>query len=232
MSAGKPSPAISQAVFVYGVIYAAVFTAFAIPGIPRTVGVIQPLLLLIALAAARASARYLLGGRFRRMLGSGPRKDVLIYGAGSAGRQLAAALSDTLDTRVVGFIDDNRDLQGSVIGGVRVLGPTKIDGAVDNLGISEIFLAIPSASQTRRNEILKRIRTAGIAVRTLPGILDIAHGKVTVSLLRPLDVDDLLGRDAVAPMATCSRGTSAASASWSPARAARSEANCAGRSWP
>jgi len=191
--------AIAQAVFVYGVIYAAVFTAFAIPGIPRTVGIIQPILLLIALVSARAGARYLLGGRFRRMMRRGARKDVLIYGAGTAGRQLAAALSDSFDMRLVGFIDDDKDLQGRVIGGVRVLRSDTIDVAVDDLGVSEIFLAMPSASQARRNEILKRIRAAGVAVRTLPGILDIADGKVTISLLRPLEIEDLLGRDAVAP---------------------------------
>jgi FlaA1/EpsC-like NDP-sugar epimerase len=191
--------AIAQAVLVYGIIYASIFTAFAIPGIPRTVGVIQPVLLVIALVAARVAARYVLGGRFRRMVRRDNKKNVLIYGAGSAGRQLASALSDTADTRVRGFLDDDRGLQGSVIGGIRVLNPANIADAVEGLAISEIFLAIPSAAQTRRNDILRHIRAVGVAVRTLPGILDLAHGKVSVSHLRPLEVEDLLGRDAVAP---------------------------------
>ena len=189
---------IAQAVLVYGIVYASVFTAFAIPGIPRTVGVIQPILLLMAVGASRAFARYWLGGRYRRRLGVG-RKNVLIYGAGSAGRQLAVALSDTLDTRVMGFIDDDRDLQGSVIGRIRVLAPDKILAAVEQFDVTEILLAIPSATQRRRNEILKLLQAAGVAVRTLPGLLDIAHGKVAVSHLRPLDIADLLLRDAVAP---------------------------------
>lgn len=191
--------ALVRATVTYGVIYASVFTALAVPGIPRTVGIIQPILLLIALFASRVVASYLLGGKLRQRLQRGIKKNVLIYGAGSAGRQLATALADARDARLAGFVDDARGLQGSVIGGVRVLRPDQIAEAVADLEVSEIFLAIPSASQTRRNEILKLVRTAGVAVRTLPGLLDIADGKVTISQLRPLDVADLLGRDAVAP---------------------------------
>jgi FlaA1/EpsC-like NDP-sugar epimerase len=126
---------------------------------------------------------------------------VLIYGAGLAGRQLAAALADTYDTRVRGFLDDDVNLHDSVIGGVRVLSPDRIETAVQDYDVTEIFLAIPSASQRRRNEILQRIRTLEVAVRTLPGLIDIARGNVSVSHLRSLDVADLLGRDTVAPQA-------------------------------
>lgn len=191
--------AIVQAVFVYGIIYASVFTAFAVPGVPRTVGIIQPILLLLALVGTRTMVSYLLGGRLRKRLHRGDRKNVLIFGAGSAGRQLAGALADSRDTRLVAFVDDAKDIQGSVIGGVKVLGPNEISAVVGGLPISEIYLAMPSASQTKRNEILKQIRKTGIAVQTLPGLLDIAHGKVSISQLRPLDVADLLGRDAVTP---------------------------------
>jgi len=190
---------IVQAVFVYAIIYSAVFTAFSFPGIPRTVGVIQPILLLIALIASRGGARFLLGGRLRQILRRGERSNVLIYGAGSAGRQLASAFAQTVDTKVVGFIDDAPDLQGGVIGRVRVFSPDRILAAVEALEVTELFLAIPSATRARRNEIIEMIRPAGVSVRTLPSLLDIAHGKVTVSQLRPLDVGDLLGRDAVAP---------------------------------
>ena len=191
--------AIVQAVVVYGVIYAALFTAFAFPGIPRTVGVIQPILLLLALAAARGAVRYWLGGSYRRRINRRVTKNVLIYGAGTTGRQLAAAIAESLDIRLVGFVDDARDLQGSVIGRLPVIGPGRIASAVDALDVSEIFLAIPSARQSRRNEILELVRSLGVSVRTLPALLDIARGQVTVSQLRPLDIEDLLGRDPVAP---------------------------------
>lgn len=190
---------ITQALFLYGLIYAAVFTAFAVPGVPRTVGIIQPILLFLALVGTRAMVRYLLGGRFRRILFNGKTRNVLIYGAGGAGRQLAAALADTLETRVVGFVDDARDLQGSVIGGIPVFSRGRMPQLVAALDVAEIFLAVPSARQSRRNEIIEMIREIGVGVRTLPGLLDIAQGKVTVSHLRPLDIEDLLGRDPVEP---------------------------------
>jgi FlaA1/EpsC-like NDP-sugar epimerase len=189
---------IAQAVFIYGIIYSSVFTAFSIPGVPRTVGIIQPILLMVAMGASRAFGRFWLGGRYRQMIRR-QKRNVLIYGAGSAGRQLAAALADSIDIRLVGFIDDENGLQGSTVGGVRVHPPHELSHTVERLEVEEIFLAVPSATQARRNEILEMLREVVVEVRTLPGLLDLAHGKVTVSQLRPLDIEDLLGRDAVAP---------------------------------
>lgn len=191
--------AMAQAVIIYGVIYASVFTAFAVPGVPRTVGVIQPILLLIALFGTRAAVSYWLGGRFRNWRRRNFARNVLIYGAGSAGRQLAAALADTIETRLVGFVDDAHNLQGSFIGRVPVFGPQHLSDAIEEYAVSEIYLAIPSARQARRNQVLNMVRSTGVGVRTLPGLLDIAQGRVTISHLRPLDIEDLLGRDPVAP---------------------------------
>jgi UDP-N-acetylglucosamine 4,6-dehydratase len=190
---------ISQAILIYGIIYSAIFTAFSIPGVPRTVGVIQPVLLLIAVGASRALGRYVLGGRYRYGQRARERRNILIYGAGFAGRQLSTALSDTLESHVVGFLDDDRHLHGSVIGRVRVWSPEKVAALVKRYDVSEIFLALPSVSRARRNEILTLMRSAGAAVRTLPGLLEIAQGKVTVSDVKPLEIEDLLGRNTVAP---------------------------------
>ena len=191
--------AIVQAVFVYGLIYSAIFTAWRIDGVPRTIGLLQPALLLIAVGASRAFGRYWLGGMYRQWLGRKHRNGILIYGAGSAGRQLAAALGYTSDMRVVGYVDDDPELQGGVIGGIRIWPAGKLPDLVERLAVGEIFLAIPSASRARRNEILQIIREAGVSVRTLPGLLDLAAGKVTVTDIRPLEIEDLLGRNAVEP---------------------------------
>jgi FlaA1/EpsC-like NDP-sugar epimerase len=193
---------VTQAVILYGIVYSAIFTAWGVTGVPRTVGLIQPVLLLIAVGSSRAFGRYFLGGRYRDRLRTHTRKNVLIYGAGAAGRQLAAALADASELRVVGFIDDDRGLHGSVLGGVRVRAPEKLFAAVEELGVAEIFLALPSASRNRRNEILDMIRALGVSVQTLPGLLDLAHGRVTVNDLKPLDVEDLLGRHIVPPDVT------------------------------
>lgn len=190
---------IAQAVGVYGILYAAIFTAFGVTGVPRTVGMIQPALLLIAISLSRVFARYLLSGRRRNHRAVADNGNVLIYGAGSAGQQLAKALEEGGAARLVGFVDDAADIQGSTVGGHRVSRPEQLASLVERYDVSEVLLAIPSASRNRRNEILGIIRAAGAAVRTLPGLLDIVQKKVTVSDLRPLEIGDLLLREAVSP---------------------------------
>ena len=191
--------AIVQAVFVYGVLFSCIITAFGIEGVPRTVGIIQPILMVVAVLAVRVFGRYFLSGEYRQRARARKGRSVLIYGAGSAGRQLAAALIASKEMRPVGFVDDDRSLRGSLIGGLHVSGPERLSQLVESLHIDEILLAIPSAGRKRRNELLEIVRGLGIAVRTLPDLLDIAHGTVAVSDLRPLEVEDLLGRDPVSP---------------------------------
>ena len=190
---------ITQAVAVFGLIYASIFTAFGVTGIPRTIGIIEPILLLIAIGSSRAFGKYLFGNHYRKRLRRGDCRNVLIFGAGAAGRELRAGLADNPQMRVVGFIDQDPDLQGSVVSGVRVWGPQRLAVVVEELSIDEVLLAIPSTSRRRRNDIVELVRGTGVAVRTLPGLLDLVQGKVLVSDLRPLEVEDLLGRDAVAP---------------------------------
>jgi len=191
--------AIGNAVIVYGIIYFSIFTAFGVDGVPRTVGIIQPILLLMLVGASRVVGRFWLSGRYRDILKPGTKKNVLIYGAGSAGRQLANAIADSPDMQVVAFVDDDRGLHGSSLGGKPVFSPSRMEEVVEQFAVFEILLALPSATRRRRNEILTRIRALGTAVRTLPGLLDVARGSVTVTHLRPLEIDDLLGRDPVEP---------------------------------
>lgn len=191
--------AIVNATVIYGIAYATIFTILGIPGVPRTVGIIQPMLLLLGVGISRIVGRYWLTGRYREHLQRGSRQKVLIYGAGVSGRQLADAISQSRDLIVVGFLDDDVTLQGSSLGGKPVMSPRRMGEIVSEFGISEILLALPANARRRRNEVLNQIRKLGIAVRTLPALLDVARGTVTVTDLRPLDIDDLLGRDPVAP---------------------------------
>ena len=196
---GEALISIAQAVFVFGLVYASIFTAFGVTGIPRTIGIIEPILLLIAVGSSRAFGRYLFGDEYRKRLRRSECRNILIFGAGSAGRELRAGLAASPDMRVVGFIDENPNLQGNLVSGVPVWGPQRLSIAVEELSVHEVLLAIPSVSRRRRNEIVELVRGAGVAVRTLPGLLDLVQGKVHVSDLRPLEVEDLLGRDTVAP---------------------------------
>jgi FlaA1/EpsC-like NDP-sugar epimerase len=190
---------VIRAFVIYWFVYALVITVIGVPGIPRSVGIIQPLLLMVAVGLSRALAHFWLGGAYQTILKRAALPTVLIYGAGIAGRQLAAAMANNQDMKVVGFLDDNRRLHRQVIDGLPVYDPSDLASIVTNNGISNILLAAPSVSRARRNEILSQIREAKVSVRTLPSVSDLAQGKVTISDLRELDIDDLLGREAVVP---------------------------------
>lgn len=190
---------VSRAVGVYGALYACVFTLVGIPGVPRTVGIIQPILLLFFVGAARAVARVWLGGRYQTILQSASRSKVLIYGAGGSGRQLAQAMVNSHELQVVGFLDDDRRLHGQVLNGQPIYGLERLEFLVKDMGVSHVLLAMPSISRLKRQQILNTLLAFKVAVRTLPSLNDLAQGKVSVSDLRDLDIDDLLGRDPVQP---------------------------------
>lgn len=191
--------AVARAVGIYGLLYASVFTAIGVAGVPRTVGVIQPIVLLLFVGASRALARVWLGDQYLSILKRASRPKVLIYGAGTTGRQLAAAMANSHEMQVVGFLDDDDRLHGHVLNGQPIYNPADLDNLATTLNISDVLLAMPSLSRKRRNEILSQIRVARVAVRTLPSMTDLAQGKVSISDLRELDIDDLLGREPVTP---------------------------------
>jgi FlaA1/EpsC-like NDP-sugar epimerase len=189
---------VARAVGIYGVLYISIFTAIGVAGVPRTVGIIQPMLLLMLVGASRALVRVWLGDQHLSSLRISGRNG-LIYGAGKTGRQLVAAMANNYEMQVVGFLDDDQRLHGHVLNGQPIFNPADLDNLVKTLNISDVLLAMPSVSRKRRNEILEYIRATHVAVRTLPSVTDLAQRKVRLSDLRELDVDDLLGREPVIP---------------------------------
>ena len=191
--------AVARAIVMYGILYAALFTAIGIQDVPRTVGIIQPILLLLFIGASRAVARIWLGDQYQAVLKQAGRAKVLIYGAGTSGRQLVGAVANSPEMQVVGFLDDDDRLSGHVLNGQPIYSPKDLDNLVVTLNVNVVLLAMPNLSRKRRNTILARIRLARVAVRTLPSMADMVHGKVSFSDLRDLDIDDLLGRETVMP---------------------------------
>ncbi len=191
--------AVARAIGIYGLLYASVFTAIGIQDVPRTVGIIQPMLLLLFVGASRAMARIWLGDKYQSILKHASRPKVLIYGAGRTGRELVAAMANSHEMQVVGFLDDDDRLHGHVLNGQPIYNPADLVSLVSTLTISDVLLAMPSLNRKRRNQILTQILVARVAVRTLPSVTDLAQGKVSVSDLRELDIDDLLGREPVVP---------------------------------
>ena len=124
---------------------------------------------------------------------------VAVYGAGAAGNQLVAALRLGRAMRPVAFIDDDPNLYNRSIAGLRVYSPKHIQQMIDETCAGEILLAIPSASRARRREVLERLEPFPLHVRSIPGFMDLASGKVKVEDIQEVDIADLLGRDAVPP---------------------------------
>jgi FlaA1/EpsC-like NDP-sugar epimerase len=191
--------AIARAVAVYAVPFTVIYTMMGVAGVPRTVGLIQPILLFLMIGATRAFGRMILGETYLARWRAKDMPHVMIYGAGAAGRQLASAISTSREMRLSGFVDDDPKLWGSTMNGVRIYGPDDLNRFAPKHKITDILLAIPSATRARRGEIVTQMRELGVHVRTLPSFVEMARGKVSVNDLRELDIEDLLGRPPVPP---------------------------------
>lgn len=190
---------IFKACFFYGVFYSIIFTFIGVLNVPRTIGLINPILLFIFICASRLFISGFLNAPYQSDNKKNLKPIALVYGAGSAGRQLISALKETQDITVVGFLDDDPKLQGLIINGLSVYSPSNLKKIIKNKFITHLFLAIPSANRSRRKEILNYINNFGLTIRSIPSFTDIASGKISVKELRDLEIDDLLDREIVEP---------------------------------
>lgn len=189
------------AVIIAAVLWALVVLMSGIQGQPRSVVVIYALVAagLIRLSRQWAGAMLLKSAPQFEPVRSDARKNVIIYGAGPVGIQLLRALNETGAYRTVAFIDSHPSLAGQVVHGVKVIRPEKIGKVIADEKVDEVLLATPSALRGERRVALKALEAFPVVVKTLPALEEIASGRVEVSDLRPIDVEDLLGRDPVAP---------------------------------
>jgi len=187
----------AKAVGLYGFLFFVAILTFKWAGVPRSIGLIQPILFLLLVSTSRAMARFWLAGQSAKG-GHGVGR-LLIYGAGEAGVQTALALTVVREFVLLGFIDDDSAKIGRTINGLDILGPDEVPEAVERMGITDILLAVPSLGRARRNAIIAKLRELPVHVRTLPGMVDLASGRVTVRDFQELDIEDLLGRAPVSP---------------------------------
>ncbi len=190
--------ALNKAIIVYTVLFVLLFTVVGVNGVPRSMGLAQPMLFAFLVMSSRLFAHYWLGG-----IGLKSRiqqaRAVLIYGAGAAGRQLANSIYHSQELVTVGYVDDDERLHGQYLNGLQIFGPQDVAEVVVNKNVSEIYLALPSVARSRRNEIIALLKPLPAKVLTLPSLMDLTSGKVAVSDLTELDIEDLLGRESVAP---------------------------------
>lgn len=195
---------IARAVFFYGLIFLAViyfWSSLGLPKgiatIPRSLGILQPILLLVLIVLSRSLARVWLAGHVSTSKKT--KRRTLIYGAGASGAQVGNSLQRSGQYYLVGYLDDDPQLRHKTINGLTVYGVDEIDVLINEYGVTDVLLALPSIQQSRRNEILNELRRFHVHVRSLPSINDLAEGKVKISDIRELDVADLLGRNPVVP---------------------------------
>ena len=169
-----------------------------ITGIPRSSYVIFWFLAVGIIGLSRFAARSLIQQVERRHLVE-KRERIAIYGAGRAGAQLAMALSSSPEYKVLAFFDDNKDVQGTTLFGIRVYSPKLAEKIITNYGLKGLIIAIPRASRARRREIIQKFESFGLSLKTLPGMAELVGGKVRIEDLREVGVEDLLGRDPVPP---------------------------------
>ncbi len=191
--------AIFKAVVLFTLILATVVFLLGNAEIPRSVILINAFVSFLALSGSRVLARWWFTSSGRLSLKPEDARRVMIYGAGAAGVQLASALAYSDEVQLVGFLDDRTELHRKVIRGLTVYPTTKMENLVVKLRVEEVLLAMPSAPRARKRQIVNELDKLRIEVRTLPGLAELAQGKVRVSDLRKVEISDILGRDAVQP---------------------------------
>lgn len=190
---------VVRATSLYALFFCMIFTVNTVNSVPRSIGLIQPILLFIFILVSRGLARVWLGDLDSRRLKRNNLSKTLIYGAGSAGRQLASLASNNIAIHVVGYLDDDEKMCGRVLNGVPIFNPNLLAKIVIQKQVTDVVLAMPSLSRQRRNEILEFLKPYRLAVRTIPSLNDIALGKLGLGDINELDIDDLLGREPVEP---------------------------------
>lgn len=167
---------------------------FARAEVPRSMPFIYWVLLLVGIGGTRLAVRAYYQAKLRALS-----ENVIIYGAGQSGRQLLQALQHGEQYHPVVFVDDDFYLQRSVINGLQVARPEDLEQLIVQHDITQVLLAIPSASQERRKEIINSLVGLPVHVRTVPTINELLAGEASVNQIRDIDLDDLLGRDPVPP---------------------------------
>ena len=181
--------AVSYSTLVLG---ASVF--FTQADVPRSMPFIYWALAMLGVGGSRLIVRAYYQTKLRSLT-----KNVIIYGAGESGRQLLTALHHGDQYRVVAFVDDDVRLQRAVINGLRVAAPESMEELIKEHNITQVLLAIPSASAERRREIINSLVGLPVHVRTVPKIHELVAGRAAVTQIQDIDLDDLLGREPVPP---------------------------------
>ncbi|HEX8584868.1 MAG TPA: nucleoside-diphosphate sugar epimerase/dehydratase [Allosphingosinicella sp.] len=169
--------------------------------VPRSVGFIYGGFLFVLLFMGRyAMAALVIGADRKHPTNRAGRRNIIIYGANSAGISLAESVRRDRHFRLCGFVDDDPALRGQIIAGTQIFPPRALADLVQDNGVKEVFLAMPKATRSQRLSAIERLNKLNVQVMTVPAPEEIVSGRFTVSDVRPIDVNDLLRRDPVEPL--------------------------------
>jgi len=189
-----------NSVLLYAIVWSAIVLILNVEGVPRSVYVLNALLAVFFIGASRMIARWIFSNQQVNSSNNiFKRKNIIIYGAGSAGMQLASALCMGRELKPVAFIDDNSQLKNMQINGLKIYDLSSLGYMIKKYNADEVLLAIPSASISHRKKVISLLEVHPVHVRTIPGVSELAQGKIQEEDIREIDITDLLGRDAVAP---------------------------------
>ena len=190
---------LAKATAVYSLPLIAIFMLVGVKGIPRTVAILQPILFFGFAATLRIVARNLLMELAAGRNQDGGRQRVLIFGAGASGKQLANAIAHDPRFFLVAFADDDERLDRQQLNGISVHHSSRIGSLIEEQRIEQVLLALPQISRNRCQQLVSELRKYRVHVKILPNFREIVAGNVSVSDLREVQIEDLLGRDPVAP---------------------------------
>ncbi len=191
---------IVQAVTLFTLFWGVIVLLSGIQGVPRSVIIISWIIGVLLIGGSRIIGRWWFS-RSSNISGikNNNQKNVLVYGAGSAGVQLATALSYSSEFNPSAFIDDDPSLLDHQIMGLKIYPSNSLEKIIISMEIEEVLLAIPSASRERKNEIVNSLEGYSVMVRTVPGVSELAQGNLKIDDLHIVKIDDLLGRNLVPP---------------------------------
>ena len=191
--------AVSKSLFLYGFFYSFIICIISFEGVPRTLGIIQPILLFLAVGASRSFIAYWLGDMYKKRLKKVNIPRALIYGAGRVGREVVIASNKKNNLNVVGFIDDDPKKWSRLLCDKQIYPFKDLNYLVKSKKISHIIIAIPFSERNKRNLIIQEAIKNQLAVRTSPDLNELVLGNTDSLKLLDLGIEDLLEREKVKP---------------------------------
>ena len=186
---------VVKATSLYALLFAVIVLLSGVEHVPRTVYGINALILMLFTGGSRYIARWWfadsIGGDARDRTTRRRIPPIIIYGAGASGAQMVAALKMSHELKPVAFISLHRQQ----INGLNVYSFSELSHLIKKFYVRDVLLAMPSISRAQRYNIIRLLEPYPVHVRTLPGLVDLAEGKVTVSDIQEVDIADLLGRE-------------------------------------